>query len=92
MPPPMTAALPPPVLHPTSRPANRTSVHHLYVVQHPERDGLRERLAGNGIQTAVHYPHALPTMPCYLHWNASAKQTHPRSLRHGRPPFHPHVP
>ena len=59
------------------RPEGRTSVHHLYVIEHPERDGLRERLAGNGIQTAIHYPHALPTMPCYSDWNARAKETFP---------------
>nr|WP_294170518.1 DegT/DnrJ/EryC1/StrS family aminotransferase [uncultured Sphingomonas sp.] len=29
---------------------------HLYVVQHPDRDGFRARLAERGIQTLIHYP------------------------------------
>ena len=68
----------------TSRPANRSSVHHLYVVQHEDRDGLAQHLSEEGIQTAVHYPNALPTMPCYSKWNASAAQTHPRALALGQ--------
>ncbi len=31
-------------------------VHHLYVVRHPRREALRERLRGRGIATDVHYP------------------------------------
>jgi dTDP-3-amino-3,4,6-trideoxy-alpha-D-glucose transaminase len=31
-------------------------VYHLYVVEHPERDGLRAHLAARGIETAIHYP------------------------------------
>jgi dTDP-4-amino-4,6-dideoxygalactose transaminase len=68
----------------TRRPENRTSVHHLYVVQHTERDQLAEELKQAGIQTAVHYPHALPTMPCYGSWNAEAENTHPNAVRLGR--------
>lgn len=59
------------------RPEGRTSVHHLYVIEHPKRDDLQERLAGDGVQTAIHYPHALPTMPCYADWNASAMEDFP---------------
>lgn len=29
---------------------------HLYCVRHPQRDQLRDRLAGMGIETLVHYP------------------------------------
>ena len=29
---------------------------HLYVVQSPDRDGLADRLAAEGVQTLVHYP------------------------------------
>ena len=68
----------------TSRPANRSSVHHLYVVQHEHRDGLAQHLSEAGIQTAVHYPNALPTMPCYGDWNAHAEHTHPKALALGR--------
>ncbi len=59
------------------RPDRRTSVHHLYVIEHDDRDALREQLAAEGIQTAIHYPHALPTMPCYGEWNASAREDFP---------------
>jgi dTDP-3-amino-3,4,6-trideoxy-alpha-D-glucose transaminase len=31
-------------------------VHHLYVVRHPRRDALRERLRALGVATEVHYP------------------------------------
>jgi dTDP-4-amino-4,6-dideoxygalactose transaminase len=31
-------------------------VWHLYVVQHPERDTIREKLNAAGIQTLIHYP------------------------------------
>ena len=59
------------------RPNGRTTVHHLYVVEHDDRDALREQLSSEGIQTAIHYPHALPTMPCYGEWNASAMEDFP---------------
>lgn len=59
------------------RPEGRSSVHHLYVVEHDNRDALREKLTSKGIQTAIHYPHALPTMPCYAEWNARATTEFP---------------
>ena len=31
-------------------------VYHLYVVRHPDRDGLHEFLQGKGINTLIHYP------------------------------------
>lgn len=34
----------------------REHVWHLYVVDHPLRDELQNHLAGNGVQTLVHYP------------------------------------
>lgn len=33
-----------------------TSVYHLYVIRHPERDALQEHLTKNGIGTLIHYP------------------------------------
>jgi dTDP-4-amino-4,6-dideoxygalactose transaminase len=42
-----------------------THVFHLYVIRHDERDALAAHLASQGIQTAVHYPTALPLLPCY---------------------------
>ncbi len=35
---------------------DRKHVWHLYVVRHPNRDGLRDYLAKNGITTVIHYP------------------------------------
>jgi dTDP-4-amino-4,6-dideoxygalactose transaminase len=37
------------------------AVYHLYVVQVPDRDALREELARAGIDTGIHYP-----VPCHL--------------------------
>jgi len=34
-------------------------VFHLYVVQHPERERLRDHLAAHGIETMIHYPFLL---------------------------------
>jgi dTDP-4-amino-4,6-dideoxygalactose transaminase len=39
------------------------SVHHLFVVRTPDREGLRARLAERGIQTGIHYPHPLHVLP-----------------------------
>lgn len=38
------------------RPAAALDVAHLFVLRHPERDGLRARLLARGIQSDVHYP------------------------------------
>lgn len=40
-------------------------VWHLYVIQHGDRDALAAHLAAHGVQTAVHYPVALPLMAAY---------------------------
>lgn len=37
-------------------PAWAEPVWHLFVVRHPRRDGLRERLARAGVETLIHYP------------------------------------
>jgi dTDP-4-amino-4,6-dideoxygalactose transaminase len=44
---------------------NSEHVFHLYVVRSDDRDALAARLAGVGIQTAVHYPHPLHLQPAY---------------------------
>jgi dTDP-4-amino-4,6-dideoxygalactose transaminase len=53
---------------PLIRPA---SVHtfHIYAVKVKDRDNLRKYLEQNGIQTAIHYPVALPNLPAYRHLN-----------------------
>ncbi len=43
------------------------SCWHLFVLQSPERDGLREHLKGRGIGTEIHYPVPLHLQPCYAH-------------------------
>ncbi len=43
----------------------REHVWHLYVVQHEQRDALARHLAGQGVQTVVNYPVALPFLPAY---------------------------
>jgi dTDP-4-amino-4,6-dideoxygalactose transaminase len=43
----------------------REHVYHLYVIRHERRDALAAYLAGQGIQTVLHYPCALPFLPAY---------------------------
>jgi dTDP-4-amino-4,6-dideoxygalactose transaminase len=52
------------VVRPTVRPYAK-HVWHLYVVQVPDRVGLQRHLLSQGIETAVHYPTALPLLPPY---------------------------
>lgn len=40
---------------------------HLYVIKAEKREELRTFLNMKGIQTAIHYPLALPFLPCYKH-------------------------
>lgn len=44
-----------------------THVYHLYVVRVSDREALKAHLAAQGIETAVHYPTALPLLPAYAH-------------------------
>jgi dTDP-4-amino-4,6-dideoxygalactose transaminase len=36
--------------------SDREHVWHLYVIRHPERDSIREKLDAEGIQAGLHYP------------------------------------
>lgn len=45
--------------------AGSTHVYHLYVIRCERRDALRAWLAERGIETAIHYPTALPLLPAY---------------------------
>jgi dTDP-4-amino-4,6-dideoxygalactose transaminase len=45
--------------------ADSYSVNHLFVVQSPDRDALREHLAEVGVATALHYPVPLHLQPAY---------------------------
>lgn len=50
-----------------------THVYHLYVVRTADRDALKSFLAERGIETAIHYPTALPLLPAYRYLDISAK-------------------
>jgi dTDP-4-amino-4,6-dideoxygalactose transaminase len=41
------------------------SVFHLYVIQAPARDAVREKLAADGVQSGIHYPVPLHLTPAY---------------------------
>ncbi|GAO45214.1 DegT/DnrJ/EryC1/StrS family aminotransferase [Flavihumibacter petaseus] len=43
-------------------------VFHLYVLKVNERENLQKKLAASGIDTAIHYPTALPFLACYSHY------------------------
>ncbi len=40
-------------------------VYHLMVIRHPQRDLIRKKLDEYGIQSGIHYPHALTELPHY---------------------------
>ncbi len=44
---------------------NAKHVFHLYVIRNNKRDELKQYLADNGIETAIHYPTALPFLKAY---------------------------
>jgi dTDP-4-amino-4,6-dideoxygalactose transaminase len=46
-------------------PAHMSHVYHLYVVQVPARDQVKQTLQQAGIETAIHYPTPLPLLPAY---------------------------
>ena len=45
--------------------AGNDHVYYLYVVRHPARERIRQALAAEGVQTAVHYPWPIHRMPAY---------------------------
>ncbi|MBR1214304.1 DegT/DnrJ/EryC1/StrS family aminotransferase [Bradyrhizobium sp. JYMT SZCCT0180] len=53
---------------------DRSHVYHLYTVKHPRRDALAAHLNAHGIQTAIHYPTALPLLEAYSRFNYRAEQ------------------
>jgi dTDP-4-amino-4,6-dideoxygalactose transaminase len=50
-----------------------THVYHLYVIKTKERDALQNALAAEGIETAVHYPAALPALEPYRQSHDAAR-------------------
>lgn len=51
-----------------------THVWHLYVIRAQRRDELKAFLAKRDIETAVHYPTALPLLPAYEYLGYQAEQ------------------
>lgn len=44
-------------------------VYHLYVIKTEGREALMRYLKEQGVETAIHYPTALPFLPCYAERN-----------------------
>ena len=57
-----------------------THVYHLYVIACERRDELKAWLGDQGIETAVHYPTALPLLAAYRHLGLGAGDF-PRAAR-----------
>ena len=43
--------------------------YHLYVIRHPERDGLKKYLYEKGVQTSIHYPIIPQNQKAYKEFN-----------------------
>ncbi len=56
-----------PRVHPSAE-----HVYHLYVIRAQRRAELRKALADAGIETAIHYPTALPLLPAYARLGMTA--------------------
>ena len=54
------------VILPVQRPKTKHT-WHLFVIRTNRRDQLAKYLADDGIETAIHYPTALPNLPAYKH-------------------------
>ena len=54
--------------YPRVRPNSKHS-YHLYVIRVNRRDELVSYLKNRGIETVIHYPTALPNLPCYDYLN-----------------------
>jgi len=52
---------------------NAESVYHLYVIRSKQRDDLKDYLKTQGIATGIHYPKALPLLPCYQQLSHTAE-------------------
>lgn len=61
-----------------------THVYHLYVVQTARREELRRFLTTRGIETAVHYPTALPLLPAYARLGVDASRIPRAATNQGR--------
>ena len=58
------------VVAPSVRPDTKHTFH-LYMIRAERRDELQAYLKGKGIDTAIHYPSALPNLPAYDYLSTS---------------------
>jgi len=61
-----------------------THVYHLYVVATSHRDALQAHLLARGVETAVHYPTALPLLPVYARLGFTAADVPNAARNQGR--------
>mgnify|MGYP001245953194 CR=1 FL=1 len=61
-----------------------THVYHLYVIKTGWRDALREHLSKRGVETAIHYPTALPLLPAYVSHGTGAEAIPNAARNQGR--------
>ncbi len=61
------------IVKPKVRPDSKHTFH-LYVVRAQKRDELMAYLKEAGIETAIHYPTALPNLKAYAHLNYTSKE------------------
>jgi dTDP-4-amino-4,6-dideoxygalactose transaminase len=59
--------------------AGREHVYHLYVIKTAHRDSLKDYLKGQGVETVLNYPKALPFYPAYSYLNHTP-QDFPRAF------------
>lgn len=59
------------IVLPQVRPGTKHTFH-LYMIRAEKRDELQEYLKANGVETAIHYPSALPNLPAYKYLGASS--------------------
>jgi dTDP-4-amino-4,6-dideoxygalactose transaminase len=52
-------------LKPVAKRDDTDHVYHLYVIQTPQREAVRERLGTDGVQSGIHYPVPLHLTPAY---------------------------
>lgn len=82
--------LPPELLDPPmSEPG--ADVHHLFPILVEGRDGLAERLRGEGIMTGVHYRSALPDTEAFAGRGEPCATATERARRQLSLPMHPHL-
>lgn len=74
-------------------PADAFHVYHLYVIQVPDRDGLREHLSDRGIDTGIHYDTALHDHPAVADHVGEVELPHAERLvdRIVSLPMHPEI-